>query len=97
VTRTALFGASTIARRSGAELRLIRVCEPEATKSGCDLIVMSTHARHSVWRLFLGSLADHCVHHSPVPVLLIRSYGDSGAFGTSRVVIALGEAAASEA
>jgi nucleotide-binding universal stress UspA family protein len=40
---------------------------------GAEIIVMSTHGRGGVSRLWLGSVADHCVRRSNVPVLLIRA------------------------
>lgn len=36
------------------------------------LIVMSTHGRGPLTRLWLGSVADHLVRHSRVPILLLR-------------------------
>jgi len=36
-----------------------------------DLVVMSTHRRSDVGRVLLGSVADHVVRHSTVPVLLV--------------------------
>jgi nucleotide-binding universal stress UspA family protein len=37
-----------------------------------DLIVMGTHGRRGVSRMFLGSVAEKVVRSSPVPVLTIR-------------------------
>ena len=37
-----------------------------------DIIAMSTHGRSGISRWLLGSVADRVVHHSQVPVLLIR-------------------------
>ena len=42
------------------------------SKSGADLVVMTTHGRGGLSRVWLGSVADHMVRHSPVPVLLVR-------------------------
>lgn len=39
---------------------------------GADLIVMTTHGRTGLSRLWLGSVADSVVRHSPVPVLMLR-------------------------
>ena len=39
---------------------------------GVDLIVMATHGRTGVTRLFLGSVAEHVVRGSSRPVLTIR-------------------------
>lgn len=40
-----------------------------------DLIVMGTHGRHGVSRVFLGSVAEKVVRGSLVPVLTIRVKG----------------------
>lgn len=37
-----------------------------------DIIAMSTHGRSGVQRWLLGSVTDRVVHHSSVPVLVIR-------------------------
>jgi nucleotide-binding universal stress UspA family protein len=39
---------------------------------GADLIVMTTHGRTGLSRLWLGSVADSVVRHSTVPVLMLR-------------------------
>jgi len=39
---------------------------------GADLIAMSTHGRGGLRRVALGSIADHVLRRSPVPVLLHR-------------------------
>jgi nucleotide-binding universal stress UspA family protein len=44
----------------------------EATRQGCDLIVMGTHGRRGLRRLTLGSDAELTVRNSPVPVMLVR-------------------------
>jgi nucleotide-binding universal stress UspA family protein len=44
----------------------------EAARIGADLIVMATHGRGALGRLWLGSTADHVVRHVNVPVLLVR-------------------------
>ncbi len=44
----------------------------EAARIGADLIVMATHGRGAIKRLWLGSVADHVVRHATVPILLIR-------------------------
>jgi len=40
-----------------------------AKDCGADLIVMGTHGRRGVAHVFLGSVAEKVVRHSPVPVL----------------------------
>jgi nucleotide-binding universal stress UspA family protein len=37
-----------------------------------DLIAMATHGRTGLKRVVLGSMAEHVVRRSPVPVLLLR-------------------------
>ena len=44
----------------------------EAKEWGADVIVVSTHGRTGMGRLFLGSVANAIVHHAPCPVLLHR-------------------------
>jgi nucleotide-binding universal stress UspA family protein len=41
-----------------------------------DMIAMSTHGRSGLQRWLIGSIADRIVHHSSVPVLLIRPQSD---------------------
>ncbi len=43
-----------------------------AKEQSADLIAMSTHGRSGLQRWLMGSIADRIVHHSPVPVLLVR-------------------------
>ena len=38
-----------------------------------DLIVMSTHGRTGISRVFMGSIAENVVRQAHIPVLLIRS------------------------
>jgi nucleotide-binding universal stress UspA family protein len=44
-----------------------------AKKHGCDLIVMGTHGRSGIGRLFLGSTTEGVLRQSDVPVLTIRA------------------------
>jgi nucleotide-binding universal stress UspA family protein len=37
-----------------------------------DLVVMTTHGHSGISRLWLGSVADRLVRHSPIPVLLLK-------------------------
>lgn len=39
---------------------------------GCDLIVMASHGRRGVQRLFLGSQASEVLAHTTVPALIVR-------------------------
>jgi nucleotide-binding universal stress UspA family protein len=56
---------------------ILRVARDE----GFDLIVMGTHGRTGVRRLFLGSVAEHVVRHAECPVLTVRetARADAGA------------------
>lgn len=47
------------------------ICE-EASRIGADLIVMATHGRSALGRLWLGSVSNQVIRHSAVPVLLIH-------------------------
>lgn len=38
---------------------------------GADLIVIGTHSRTGIDRLLMGSVAEHIVRHSDIPVLVI--------------------------
>jgi nucleotide-binding universal stress UspA family protein len=45
----------------------------EASESeAADLIVVGTHERGAVGRLFLGSVSDHVVRHAQCPVMVVR-------------------------
>lgn len=41
---------------------------------GVDLIAMSTHGRGGLARLVMGSVADDVIHHTELPVLLVRPH-----------------------
>ncbi|BAN25743.1 universal stress protein [Caballeronia insecticola] len=40
---------------------------------GADLLIMGTHGRKGFQRLILGSVAERCLRHASLPVLLIPS------------------------
>ncbi|MGQ0702958.1 MAG: universal stress protein [Gemmatimonadales bacterium] len=44
----------------------------EVARLNADLVVMSTHGRGAMGRLWLGSVADYLVRHLEIPVLLVR-------------------------
>ncbi len=53
-----------------------RVCDlvaDQTTGWGAELIVLGTHGRRGVGRLFMGSDAENIVRSATVPVLLLRS------------------------
>jgi nucleotide-binding universal stress UspA family protein len=39
---------------------------------GASLILMTTHGRSGLGRMFFGSVADSVLRHAPCPVLLVR-------------------------
>jgi nucleotide-binding universal stress UspA family protein len=43
-----------------------------ARENNCKLIAIATHGHGGVRRFVLGSTADYVLHHSPVPVLIVR-------------------------
>ena len=45
----------------------------EAGSAGANLIVMGTHGRGALRRIFLGSVADQVVRHASCPVVTFRS------------------------
>jgi nucleotide-binding universal stress UspA family protein len=54
------------ARHGGVVRELIGLTQPG------DVIVMASHGRGGLTRLFLGSVAEEVVRHATVPVLLVR-------------------------
>ncbi|HVV54521.1 MAG TPA: universal stress protein [Mucilaginibacter sp.] len=42
-----------------------------AAEFSADIIVVGTHSRHGLDRLLMGSVAEHVVRHSPIPVLVV--------------------------
>lgn len=42
-----------------------------AKKWGAGLIVAGTHGRTGISRLFLGSISESIIHHSPIPVCVV--------------------------
>ncbi len=73
--------AELVAGGDLAELEVVRVEQPAAAAApaivdysvghGIDLVVMATHGRRGVRRLFLGSVAEEVVRHSSIPVLTV--------------------------
>jgi nucleotide-binding universal stress UspA family protein len=66
-----------------------RVIVRHAKHSGADLIVMGTNARTGVLKWLVGSVAETVIHHSEVPVLLVRAL-EVKAQNSERTVNAMG-------
>ena len=49
------------------------VLEETARSEQADLVVVGTHGRSGIKKLFLGSVADHVVTHAPCPVLVVKT------------------------
>jgi len=47
-----------------------------AKEGNFDVIVMATHGRTGINRLFMGSVAESVMRHSPCPVLVLREEYD---------------------
>ena len=62
--------------------RLCDVVVAQASSWPADLIVIGTHGRRGVRRVFLGSDAEQVVRVAPVPVLLVRGAADAAATGS---------------
>jgi nucleotide-binding universal stress UspA family protein len=61
--------------RSGTLLldgSIVETLASHASATAADLLVMTTHARGGVSRVWLGSVADGVVRRSAIPVLLVR-------------------------
>ncbi len=50
-----------------------------AETQGIDLIIIGTHGRKGLERIIFGSVAEHVVKNSAVPVLTVNPYRKSGA------------------
>jgi nucleotide-binding universal stress UspA family protein len=78
--REKLDAAEAIAKSSGINCDSLHVRDrapaegilTTAKNKGCDLIVMGTHGRRGLSRLFLGSQATEVLTFSEVPVLVVR-------------------------
>jgi nucleotide-binding universal stress UspA family protein len=53
-----------------------------AKEEGASIIVMGTHGRTGLAHVFFGSVAEHVVRHSRVPVLTVRYTEAAAASGT---------------
>jgi nucleotide-binding universal stress UspA family protein len=79
----ALVEASAMARAAGVDAetklfdppteRLGELVAAEAREWKADLIVVGTHGRRGIGRMFLGSGAEEIIRLAPVPVLVVRA------------------------
>jgi universal stress protein A len=44
----------------------------QAAKSRCSMIVMGSHGRTGLRRLFLGSVAEKTIRYAPCPILIVK-------------------------
>jgi nucleotide-binding universal stress UspA family protein len=54
-----------------------------AGEVGADVIVVGSHGRGWLKRVLIGSISEYVVHHSPVPVLVVRHQPDEVGDGGS--------------
>jgi nucleotide-binding universal stress UspA family protein len=59
-----------------------------ARRSGADAIFMGSHGRRGAARLFLGSVAEHVVRESPVPVCVVKAGWPAGSGRLRRIGLA---------
>jgi nucleotide-binding universal stress UspA family protein len=60
---------------AGGEMRLGQPADEIlrfAKEQNAGTIVMGTHGRSGLKRLFVGSVAESVLHHSPCPVIMVR-------------------------
>lgn len=75
-----LADASAVAKKAGVTCSTLHVRDQAAAEgvvtaardNRCDLIVTGTHGRRGVNRIILGSQAIKVLHHSEIPVLVVR-------------------------
>jgi nucleotide-binding universal stress UspA family protein len=80
LAQKSLTAAAEIAKSAGVAAETLHVRDrapaegvvATAKEKGSDLIVVGTHGRRGLNRLILGSQAQEILHHSEVPVLVVR-------------------------
>ncbi len=56
---------------------VVEALSEHATSIGADLVIMTTHGRSGLERLWLGSVATSFLHRAPCPVFLVRPTGET--------------------
>jgi nucleotide-binding universal stress UspA family protein len=51
----------------------------EAARLSADLLVVGSHGRGGLADIFLGSVSLYVIHHSPIPVCIVRPSRQEGA------------------
>ncbi|KAG2583571.1 universal stress protein A-like protein isoform X2 [Panicum virgatum] len=82
LTRALLDKAKAICAEHGVPVETIvevgdpkeMICEA-AEKKNVNLLVLGSHSRGPIQRLFLGSVSNYCVHHCKCPVLVVKNQG----------------------
>jgi nucleotide-binding universal stress UspA family protein len=59
---------STVAESTGVTVR------QHVRADGADLLVVGSHGHKGFAGMLLGSVSQHCVHHAPCPVVIIRGH-----------------------
>jgi nucleotide-binding universal stress UspA family protein len=75
-----LAAAAAAAKKAGIDANILHVRDQAAAEgivataknNNCDLIVVGTHGRRGINRMILGSQAIKVLHHSEIPVLVVR-------------------------
>jgi nucleotide-binding universal stress UspA family protein len=63
-------GSTVVVRQRVIEGHAARVLLDAA--HGADLLVVGSHGRGGFTGMLLGSVSQHCAHHSPCPVVITR-------------------------
>lgn len=66
------FAASTAMRFGEPIEEIERFIDDE----GIDMVAMTTHGRAGLARMMFGSVAEHVLHHSKVPIMIYRSFAN---------------------
>lgn len=80
-------GATAVARVIVRASAIGEIVLEEAQAVDASLIVMGTHGRGAIKRLFLGGVAEHVVRHATCPVVTVRGAGAEGANMADRRVV----------